>query len=115
MFSSELDLSESWVPQSCTLPTAARPLRIAEFDALLTDAVRGVDRPSPTRLSLHLEPSAEKATQAAALVVRETACCSLFTFTLTAAGDALELDVAVPDSHVEVLEALAARVDEART
>lgn len=54
------------------------------------------------------------AAQAAGLVVRETACCSFFTFTLTATGGALELGVAVPDSHVEVLDALAAGVAEAR-
>jgi hypothetical protein len=114
MCSSELDVSGSWVPQSCTLPTAEQPLRVAEFDALFTDAVRAADRPSRTQLSLDLEPTAEMAEQAAGLVVRETACCSFFTFTLTATGGALELGVAVPDSHVEVLDALAARVAEAR-
>lgn len=102
------------MPQSCTLPTAEQPLRIAQFDRLFTDAVRTVDRPSRTQLSLDLEPTAEMAQQAAGLVVRETACCSFFTFTLTATGGALELGVAVPDSHVEVLDALAARVAEAR-
>jgi hypothetical protein len=47
-------------------------------------------------------------------VARETACCSFFTFTLTATGGALELAVAVPDSHVEVLDGLAALVAEMR-
>jgi hypothetical protein len=112
MCSSELDVSGSWVAQSCTLPTAEQPLRVAEFDALFAAAVRAADRPSRTRLSLDLEPTAERAEQAAGLVVRETACCSFFT--LTATGGALELGVAVPDSHVEVLDALAARVAEVR-
>ncbi len=110
MCSSE-DVSDSWAPQSCTLPTAERPLRVAEFDRFFTDAVRGAGRPSRTRLKLDLEPSAEKAAQAAGLMARETACCSFFTFTLTATGGALELEIAVPDSHVDVLDALAARAE----
>jgi hypothetical protein len=111
MCSSEVDAPESWVSQSCTLPTAERPLRVAVFDRFFTDAVRGAGRPSRTRLKLDLERSAEKAAQAAELMVRETACCSFFTFTLTATGGALELEIAVPDSHIDVLDALAARAE----
>jgi hypothetical protein len=114
MCSSEHDVSGSWVPQSCTLPTAEQPLRVAEFDALFTDAVRAADRPSRTQLSLDLEPTAEMAAHAAGLAVRETACCSFFTFILTATGGALQLGVAVPDAYVEVLDALAARVAQVR-
>jgi hypothetical protein len=114
MSASERDVSESWLPQSCTLPTADRPLRVAEFDALFTTAVRAADRPSRTRLSLDLEPTAEIAAQAAGLMVRETVCCSFFTFTLTATGGALELGVAVPEGHVQVLDGLAARLAKAR-
>jgi hypothetical protein len=110
MPTSKLDLSEAGIPQSCTLPAAERPLRVAEFDALFTGAVRAADRPARTRLNLKLAPTAEIAAQAAGLMVRETACCSFFTFTLTATGGALDLGVVVPDSHVEVLDALAARV-----
>jgi hypothetical protein len=51
---------------------------------------------------------------AVGLVAREAACCPFFTFTLTATGGALELAVAVPDSHVEVLDGFAARVAEVR-
>ena len=29
----------TWVPESCTLPVAARPLRVAEFGSLLARAV----------------------------------------------------------------------------
>jgi hypothetical protein len=111
MCNSEVEVPESWVSQSCTLPTAERPLRVAEFDRFFTDAVRGASRSSRTRLKLDLEPSAEKAAQAAGLVVRETACCSFFTFILTATGGALEMEVAVPESHVDVLDALAARAE----
>ena len=37
---------------SCTLPAAKLPQRVAEFDALFTDAVRGIERVGPGRLRL---------------------------------------------------------------
>ena len=109
MSTSGFDPAELWVPQSCTLPPIERPVRIADFDRLFTDAVRAVDRPDPTRLTLQLEPSATVAAQAANLMARETACCSFFTFTLVATGGALRLEVSVPDGQVEVLDALEAQ------
>lgn len=98
-----------WAAESCTLPTVEQPLRQAEFDELFATAVRGARRPEVTRLRLELEPTAEVAARAADLVVRETACCSFFVFTLTATGGALSLEVAVPGGQVAVLDALAAR------
>jgi hypothetical protein len=109
MGTSEFDPPGSWVTQACTLPTAERPVRVAEFDRLFTDAVRTTDRQSATRLALELEPTPEVAAQTARLVARETACCSFFTFTLVATGGALRLEVSVPDAHVDVMDALAAR------
>jgi hypothetical protein len=109
MSTSEFDPTGSWVPQECTLPTVERPVRVAEFDRLFTDAVRVADRPDPTRLMLELEPTAEVAVEAAGLVARETACCGFFTFTLAATSGRLRLEVAVPAGHVDVLDALAAR------
>jgi hypothetical protein len=41
------------------LPTAARRLRLAEFDDLFTTALRGQQRLSPTRLRWRLDPAAE--------------------------------------------------------
>jgi hypothetical protein len=96
-------------PESCTLPTAARPLRAAEFDGFLAAAVRGVDRTAPTRLRLDLAPGPQAAARAAELAAAESGCCSFFTFTLTVTGGALTLDVAVPDPHVPLLDALAER------
>jgi hypothetical protein len=104
-----MDISQTWAPQSCTLPTAEQPLRIAEFDQFFADAVRGVRRRSRTWLNLDLEPDADSAARAADLALRETTCCSFFTFTLTVAGGTLQMGVSVPDSYVEVLDALAAR------
>ncbi|MFB4289524.1 hypothetical protein ACBI99_17905 [Nonomuraea sp. ATR24] len=99
-----------WVPSSCTLPSAEQPLRVAEFDALFADAVRGVARPERTRLRLELALSPDNAARAAELAARENGCCSFFTFGLSIAAGSLTLDVAVPAEHVEVLDALQARV-----
>ena len=99
-----------WVPPSaCTLPTAEQPLRVAEFDDLFATSVRGVERPEPGRLTLRLEPTPDVAATAAGLAARETACCSFFTFTLTAGAGRLELGVAVEPGHLDVLDALAER------
>jgi hypothetical protein len=39
------------IPDACTLPTAERPVRVAEFDAFF-ESVHKVTRPQPTRLDL---------------------------------------------------------------
>jgi hypothetical protein len=93
-------------PDACTLPTAERPLRAADFAALFKDAVH-VERPEPTRLHLDLRPGAEVAARAAGLAAAETECCSFFTFALTATGGALSLDVTVPAAPTAILDALA--------
>ncbi|MFV2110843.1 hypothetical protein ACFHW0_00700 [Micromonospora sp. LOL_025] len=98
----------AWVPEACTLPTPQRPLRLAEFDDLFATALRGQQRPAPTRLRWQLDPTAEAT--ARELTGRESACCSFFTFTFVrAGGDGVELEVQVPAGHVGVLDALAAR------
>jgi hypothetical protein len=104
-----------WVPEACTLPTPERPLRLAEFDELFASSVRSVDRLDTAALRLELEPEAGVAARTADLMVRETGCCSFFTFTLSATGGTagtggmVHLDITVPPVHVEVLDALAAR------
>ncbi len=98
---------EVWVPEACTLPTAERPLRRAEFDDLFASAVRGQQRVSPTHLRWGLHPAAEPT--ARDLTARETECCSFFTFTFARADGALQLDVEVPVAYVHVLDALADR------
>jgi hypothetical protein len=97
----------SWAPEACTLPTAERPLRQAEFDELFATALLGQERPAPTRLRWRLAPAA--AGPARDLTDRESRCCSFFTFTLTPVAQALEIDVAVPAEHVDVLDALERR------
>ena len=98
---------EVWVPEVCTLPTADRPLRLAEFDDLFAAALRGQQRLSRTRLRWRLDPAAEQA--ARDLTGRESECCSIFSFTFAPAAGAVQLDVAVPEAHAGVLDALADR------
>ncbi len=105
----EVETGGGWVPQVCTLPTAERPLRVAEFDALFAEAVLGVERVGPGRVRLGLEATPQTAGRAAELVAAETGCCSFFTFTLTATGGQLWLEVTVPAAHIAVLDALSAR------
>ena len=96
-----------WAPQACTLPTAERPVRVAEFDELFATGLRGQQRLARTRLRWRLDVAAEAA--ARDLTSRESECCSFFTFTFAPAGDALQLDVEVPAVHAGVLDALARR------
>ena len=56
-----------------------------------------------------LRASPQVAGRAAELVTAETACCSFFTFTLTATVGQLVLDIDVPAAYADVLDALAAR------
>ncbi|MGW3888337.1 hypothetical protein ACWD69_06595 [Micromonospora chokoriensis] len=105
----------AWVPESCTLPTAERPLRLAEFDQFFTDAVRGLDRLSAQHLRLHLDGSTQVEETARDLTARESSCCSFFTFGLSRPdGNSLLLDVRVPAAHVDVLDALAERAASVR-
>lgn len=98
----------AWVPRSCTLPTAERPLRVAEFDELFGTATEAVKR-TADGVRLELLPDPDVAARAAGLAMRETACCSFFAFTLTAAAGTLFLDVTADPAHREVLDALAER------
>jgi hypothetical protein len=102
----QADAGLAWVPGSCTLPAAEQPGRAAEFAAVLGSAVRGAERPLPTRLRLDLRPGPDDAARVAALAAAETECCSSFTFTLTLTGGALTLDVTVPEEHAAMLDAL---------
>ncbi|MEW2356266.1 hypothetical protein [Spirillospora sp. NPDC029432] len=104
-----------WTPRACTLPTAERPLRLAEFDALFAEAVTRVRPTGPGQVRLELRPDPAVAARAAELATRETGCCSFFTFTLTTTGGALALDVTVDEPHIEVLDALAARAADRST
>ena len=100
------------VPDACTLPTAERPLRLAEFDTLFA-AVRHLEVLSPTRGRLRLAGPPGLAATVRDLTERETRCCSFFTFTVTpqpaADGEAVILEVQVPARYADVLESLTGR------
>ncbi|MDZ5446428.1 hypothetical protein U2F26_27490 [Micromonospora sp. 4G57] len=90
-------------------------LRLAEFDELFA-TVRRAERLGDTRLRLTLAGPAELETAVRDLTERENRCCSFFTFDVTTQPPGqVVLDVAVPAVHVDVLDALAARVSQRGT
>ena len=99
----------SWVPRdACTLPTAERPFRLAEFDELFR-GLRGIDRIEPTRLRLVVRETGGVIERARELTARETSCCSFFDFTVSATGTDVVIDVQVPPERVVVLDGIAAQ------
>ena len=103
-----------WVPRACTLPTAARPLRVAEFDGLFATAMEPPHRAGPTELVVRLPPGEETAARARELTARESACCSFFTFAVRASATGTDLEVRVPGSQSAVLDAMQQRVEAVR-
>jgi hypothetical protein len=75
---------DDWVPaDACTLPTADRPLRLAEFDDLFARALRAIERPdAPGHARLVLAGGVDLPGRVRRLADAETACCSFFTFTI---------------------------------
>ncbi|GAA1506624.1 hypothetical protein [Nocardioides humi] len=104
-------MTSDWVPEACTLPTVEQPLRRREFDDLFRYDVRSVVRTSPTRTRLDLRPSPEAAERAAGLAVRETGCCSFFSFGLAIADGTVAVEVATSEGHADVLAALTERAE----
>jgi hypothetical protein len=107
-------MTETWVPQACTLPTVAQPLRRAEFDELFAGA-RKVSRRDATTLVLELEPTPEAAARAADLAMREIDCCSFFTFGLRLMTGTVSFTIGVVPGQTSVLDAIAERAGTART
>jgi hypothetical protein len=96
-----------WVPDSCTLPTEQRPVRVREFEQLFIAALRAVSARSDgrsLRLVLTDEPGVyETATELAA---RESRCCAFFLFNVTRGSGAVTMDVRVDEPHTDVLGGL---------
>lgn len=104
----QISVRSDWVPaQHCTLPTAEQPFRLAEFERLFRSAMRTVTRVSPTLLQLELDASAEQT--ARDLAQRESGCCSFFTFTFASGRETVQMDIAVPQEHTDVLAGIAAQ------
>jgi hypothetical protein len=106
----------------CTLPTAALPARLMEFDEFFRRQVSAPRRIGPHRAEFTFASVDGLYAQIADLVARESACCSFFEFTIDqrsqpSAKDQLVLRVGVPQSYDDVLETLmdraVAAIDEA--
>lgn len=95
--------SADWVPDACRLPSAERPLRVAEFSGLFA-VVIDTQRCDPTRLDLVIPRDIEAA--ARDLARRESECCAFFTFEFDGAGDDVVMRIEVPVAHTEVLDAI---------
>jgi len=92
---------------ACTLPTAERPLRRAEFDALFRETLAQAQRISPGHLRLILAGADDLEPRVRDLTAREQECCSFFTFTVaTDAPGRLVLDIEVPPGRTAVLSGL---------
>ena len=101
--------ANGWVPSACTLPTVEQPLRLAEFDTLFRNGVHRATRTGRTHLKLVISPESEAF--ARDLAGRETSCWFFFEFAFEPAAEgALVMAIGVPDNHVEVLDALQARI-----
>ncbi|TCC37595.1 hypothetical protein [Kribbella speibonae] len=98
-------MDETWAPEACTLPTAERPFRVAEFDDLFATHLRDAERVDPQTLDLTLNPESRATVED--LTARETECCSFFTFTLTGTTE-LHLRITVPPTQTAVLDGLLA-------
>jgi len=96
---------------ACTMPTAERPLRLAEFDTLFATSARRVIR-DEHGVRIHLEGDSSLRDRVRDLAERETACCSFFTFVIEGSSSAVVMDVSVPENRREILDALASRAEE---
>lgn len=93
---------------ACTLPTVDRPLRLAEFDALFSEAVRSV-RSDGGRVWMRLTGEDGLRERVRDLAERESACCSFFTFVVDGTERDLTLEITVPPERQAILTALADR------
>lgn len=99
---------------ACTMPTSARPLRLAEFDELFSASLRRIeDRGRGVRMHFCGEDGLMDRVRD--LTARETSCCSFFTFDLTGSDHDLVLDISVPPARQEILDSLVDRAQELST
>lgn len=108
-----MEHQELMTTDACTLPTAERPVRQAEFEELFADHL--IDTTwAGDRLRLSLSGGADLREQVADLTARESACCSFFDFALSGPADTVVLEVGVPAERRGILDALAALAQGAR-
>lgn len=107
------------VPEACTLPTADRPTRIAEWGSLFTHVLATASL-GAQRGRIVLPAEEALAARARDLAARETSCCSFFTFEFGVGRDesgatTLTLDVSVPPAQRAVLDSFLSWAEAART
>lgn len=96
----------NWAPDECTLPTARRPLRVAEFGELFATSLRAIERLDSSNLRLVLADASR--TELERLIAAETECCSFFRFSSQPLDDGLiDVTVTVPDDRSDVLDGVA--------
>ena len=98
---------EDWAPEACTLPTSERALRVAEFDEFFKTVLQ-IERPRPTRLDLMLPRDAEAVGRD--LARRDSECCSFFEFGFETNGSDVVMNIGVPPTRIDVLDALEVRL-----
>ena len=107
------------VAEACTLPTAERPTRSAEWGAIFRE-VLSTESLGAQRGRLAFPEDAALETWVRDLASKETACCSFFTFAFGQGVDAagaqtMTLDVSVPPSRSAVLHAFLGWAEDVRT
>jgi hypothetical protein len=97
----------------CTLPTAAQPVRLMEFDELFHRQINSPRRTGRHRVEFTFVNAQGLYAEVSDLVARESDCCPFFEFTIdvqqAADQDQLVLCVGVPASRDDVLQALTDR------
>ncbi len=92
------------IPVACRLPPRDARSQMAEWGALLTDAVARRHRVAPGRLDLHLRSDFDRVDALVDLARREAACCAFFDFSLSIGPDALTLVIEAPDEAASILD-----------
>jgi len=95
----------------CTLPAAALPVHLMEFDELFRRQVSVPRRIGRHRVEFTFANADGLYAQVSDLVARESGCCSFFEFTIEQRSqpsieDQLVLRVGVPERYGDVLKAL---------
>jgi hypothetical protein len=108
----------TWIGEDfCTLPTAARPLRVVEFDELFQSQIAAPRWTHPNQTEFRF--GGDLYDQVSDLAAREAACCSFFDFSITqepaeeVPRSSIVLRVGVPASRHDVLEALTSQAVDA--
>ena len=96
------------IPHSCTLPTAERPVRLAEFHTLLDSATTS-QRHDDTHLTLCFDDADGLEAQARELTARESSCCSFFDFNVAKDAGQVIVGIQVPGQYSSILDSLESR------